>query len=209
MHVLVATDGNLDPEAVTGFTAPLAGPDGKVTVLAVIAIPRRLLSEMRGVFGERRAPDVDGDAEYVGMTTESGAAPVGWPGDTKMIERYLSDKKKQRCAPLAEALEAAGVTVETNVIESERISETAAAATSRRDGGDQCHRERKDLENDHRGGDAARRRSARDRLARRRPIRGSTRFDRLQDRASCHDSAASPARQVSLVLTPARGVPHP
>lgn len=131
MHVLVATDGNLDPETVTGFTAPLAGPDGKVTVLTVIAIPRRLLSEMRGVFGERLAPDVDGDAEYVGMTTESGTPPVGWPGDIKMIERYLSDKKQQRCAPLAAALEAAGIPVETNVIESEKISRTIIGEASR------------------------------------------------------------------------------
>ena len=124
MHVLVATDGNLDPEAVTGFAAPLAGSDGRVTVLTVIAIPRRLLSDLRGVYGERAAADVEGDAEYVGMTTETGTPPAGWPGDAEMIERYLSDKKEQRCAPIAAALEAAGVAVDTAVIESEKISKT-------------------------------------------------------------------------------------
>ena len=80
MHVLVATDGNLDPEAVADFASPMAGSDGKVSVLTVIAIPRRLISDLRGVFGERAAPNVDGDAEYVGMTKDAGTAPTGWPG---------------------------------------------------------------------------------------------------------------------------------
>lgn len=131
MHVLVATDGNLDPEAVVNFAAPLAGPEGRVTVLTVIAIPHRLLSELRGVFGERAAADVDGDAEYVGMTTETGTPPVGWPGDARMISRYLSDKEQERCVPIAKALEAAGVPVETNVVESEKISKTILAERSR------------------------------------------------------------------------------
>jgi nucleotide-binding universal stress UspA family protein len=124
VHVLVATDGNLDPEAVAGFAAPLAGSAGKVTVLTVIAIPRRLLSDLRGVFGERSPADVEGDAEYVGMTRESGTPPTGWPGDKEMIERYLSDKKEQRCAPVAAALSAAGVAADTRVVESEKISKT-------------------------------------------------------------------------------------
>ena len=48
-----------------------------------------------------------------------------------MIERYLTDKLEQRCAPIAEALEAAGVAVETNVIESEKISKTILEECSR------------------------------------------------------------------------------
>ena len=131
MHVLVATDGNLDSEAVAGFAAPLAGPEGKVTVLTVIAIPRRLLSDLRGVFGERAPADVEGDAEYVGMTRETGTPPAGWPGDAAMITRYLADKKEQRCAPVAEALASRGIEVDSQVIESEKISKTILEECSR------------------------------------------------------------------------------
>ena len=131
MHVLVATDGNLDPEAVADFASPLAGSDGQVSVLTVIAIPRRLISDLRGVFGERSAPEVDGDAEYVGMTTDAGAAPTGWPGDAEMITRYLASQEKLRCAPIAAALESRGVAAETNVIESEKISKTIISESKR------------------------------------------------------------------------------
>ena len=127
MHVLVATDGNLDPETVAEFAAPLAGQGGRVTVMTVIAIPRRLLTELRGVFGERAAADVEGDAEYVGMTKETGTPPSGWPGDTEMIERYLADKLEQRCGPIAAALVSKGVSVDTKVVENEKISKTIIA----------------------------------------------------------------------------------
>ena len=47
MHVLVATDGKLDPNRVADFAVRLAGSDGMVTVVTVIEIPRRLLSDLR------------------------------------------------------------------------------------------------------------------------------------------------------------------
>ncbi len=47
MHVLVATDGQLDPATVARFSAPLAGDDGKVTVLTVIEVPRAMLQDPR------------------------------------------------------------------------------------------------------------------------------------------------------------------
>ncbi len=131
MHVLVATDGNLDPEAVAEFATPMALSEGMVTVLTVIAIPRRLISDLRGVFGERAAPHVDGDADYVGMTTDTGSPPTGWPGDAEMINRYLASKEEQRCAPIAAALESRGVAAETSVIESEKISKTIIAEANR------------------------------------------------------------------------------
>ena len=123
MHVLVATDGNLSPDGVADLAAPLAG-DGMVTVLTVIAIPRRLLSDLRSVFGARSASEVGGDAEYIGMAADSGDPPVGWPGDAEMIQRYLDDKEAERCGPVADALRAKGVAVETRVVESEKISKT-------------------------------------------------------------------------------------
>lgn len=131
MHVLVATDGNLDPGAVASFAAPLAGSDGEVTVLTVIAIPRRLITDLRSVFGERAAAAVDGDAEYVGMSSDSGSPPPGWPGDAEMIERYLSTKEEERCQPLADALSQVGVSAKTRVVESEKISKAIIAEADR------------------------------------------------------------------------------
>lgn len=134
MHVLVATDGSLDPDTVADLAAPLAA-DGKVTVLTVIAIPRRLLSDLRDVFGERAAADVEGDAEYVGMTTDAGTPPTGWPGDAEMIDRYLSDKEAERCGPLAAVLADRGVDVDTRVVENEKISRTILEEADRLDAG--------------------------------------------------------------------------
>ena len=51
MHVLVATDGVLDPEEVAAFSMPLAADGGKVTVLVVAEIPRTLLEDMLVVIG--------------------------------------------------------------------------------------------------------------------------------------------------------------
>ena len=54
MHVLVATDGRLDPAAVAKFAAPLTAADGRVTVLTVIEVPRALLSDLQDHFNDQR-----------------------------------------------------------------------------------------------------------------------------------------------------------
>lgn len=127
MHVLVATDGNLDPQRAAAFAAALAGDGGSVTVLTVIAIPRRLLSDLRGVYGERAPAGIEGDAEYIGMMTEGGDTPAGWPGDQEMVDRYLMAKRDERCGPIADALAGTGVTVATKVAEGEQIARTVIA----------------------------------------------------------------------------------
>ena len=135
MHVLVATDGNVDAATAADFAGRLAGPDGNVTVLTVISIPRRLLRDLREVFGERPPADVEGDAEYVGMTKEAGDAPIGWPGDSAMIGRYLSDKEKERCSPVADALVSAGVQAATRVVEGEQVARAIMAEAAASDAG--------------------------------------------------------------------------
>ena len=119
MHVLVATDGKLDPNLAAQFAAPLAGVGGRVTVLTVVEIPRRLLADLRSVFGEMPATHVDSDAEYVGVG-DTGHDPVGWPGDDAMVKRYLGDKLSERCEPLAEMLRDAGIDTESKVVEGEQ-----------------------------------------------------------------------------------------
>ncbi len=119
MHVLVATDGRLDPAEVARFAKPLAGEGGQVTVLTVVEIPRQLLRELRSQMGELPEVDVDIDVEYVEPPTASTGTPRGWPGDDAMIARYLEDKRVQYTQPLVDALVAAGVNATGVVVESE------------------------------------------------------------------------------------------
>lgn len=133
MHVLVATDGGLDPEQAAEFATRLAGVDGNVTVLTIVEIPRRLLSDLRRVWGEQ--PDVGTIADtqqYVDTPAVAHEAPPGWPGDDAIIDRYLVDKRIQCADPVVEAVTARGVRAEGLVLEGEKpAAEIAEAAQDR------------------------------------------------------------------------------
>ncbi len=119
VHVLIATDGTLDPGFVTPYATSLAGGDGRVTVITVIEVNRNLLRDLRAIFGEMPPTTTDQDAEYVGMRTSKSETPAGWPGDEEMIKRYLNDQKESRTAPLVAALRDAGLDVTVEVREGE------------------------------------------------------------------------------------------
>jgi nucleotide-binding universal stress UspA family protein len=116
MHVLVATDGHLDAAAVAKFSAPLAGPDGKVTVLTVIEVPRAMLQELQDHFSDQPPPKLRmEDPETV--TADPPEAPRSWPGDDAIIEQYLQSKRFDICEPLVSALRQTGVTAASMVVE--------------------------------------------------------------------------------------------
>lgn len=126
MHVLVATDGNLEPSIVADFATPLAQEDGKVTVLTVVEIPRRLLSDLRAVMGQPAAIDRESeDAEYVDVLPEVTDAPTppGWPGDDAVIARYLEDKCAEYARPVADEIRGRSVRAEGVVVESENTAQ--------------------------------------------------------------------------------------
>jgi nucleotide-binding universal stress UspA family protein len=120
MHVLVATDGTLDPEKAARFATSLAGDGGKVTVATVVEINRNLLRDLRELFGERHVDASHQDAEYVGVKHNAGSG-VGadWPGDDEMLARYLNDQKEARTGPVVSAFEAAGLEPDVQVLEGE------------------------------------------------------------------------------------------
>ncbi len=133
MHVLVATDGRIDPEEAAAFAAPLAGPAGRVTVMTVVEIPRRLLDDLRDAMGQLREVAIDSDAEYVtpppapvvaGSSEPATETPRAWPGDDAMIARYLEDKRIAYTEPVVEALRARGVAAEGIVEEGENAAGT-------------------------------------------------------------------------------------
>jgi nucleotide-binding universal stress UspA family protein len=123
MHVLVATDGVLDPAEVAAFAEPLAGEGGKVTVLVVVEVPKTLLEDMRRAMGTQDLADT------VGMRAELGAAPIppaalsNWPGDDAVIQRYLSDRLQRAGQPTVDFLAERGVKAEGLVVESQNPAE--------------------------------------------------------------------------------------
>lgn len=120
MHVLVATDGTLDAELTARYALPLAGEDGRITILTVVEINRNLLRDLRSLYGERTVPSIHQDAEYVGLRPDAstGVSP-DWPGDDQILEQYLDDKAASRTSALAAALAGSGTEVEVAAREGE------------------------------------------------------------------------------------------
>lgn len=124
VHILVATDGQLDATATAEFAARLAGPEGRVTVLTVVEVPRTFLRDMRVDWGASEGTGLIADDGFVATTAVLREAPRGWPGDDALIERYLRDKKKLHTAPIVAALRSANVDTDASVVESENVSRT-------------------------------------------------------------------------------------
>ncbi len=124
MHVLVATDGAIESTAAAEFAARLAGTDGRVTVLSVVEIPRAFINDMRFAWGAADGSNVVADYTFVETPALGQNAPLNWPGDDALIERYLNDKLKQNTRPVVAELQTRGLTPDTLVVESENAAAT-------------------------------------------------------------------------------------
>lgn len=133
MHVLVATDGILDPEEVATFAGPLAGEGGTVTVLVVVEIPRTLLEDMRAAYGQESAINTFGLRQEVGAPAARADQPKSWPGDDSVIERYLSDRLKRGASPIVDFLNERGIEAEGVVVEHENIGDGILEQVTDRD----------------------------------------------------------------------------
>ena len=121
MHVLVATDGVLDPEEVATFAKPLVADGGRVTVLVVVEIPRTLLEDMRKAMGRQSGDDTFGLRSEIGGTpTAPIEPPTNWLGDDAVIQRYLSDRLERGSGSIVKLLADRGITAEAVVVESEK-----------------------------------------------------------------------------------------
>ena len=101
-----------------GFVAPHANGSA-VTVLTAVEIPRRLLADLRAVYGERPTPVVDSDGEYVGLPPSGSAIDADFPGDDRIIDQYLRNQRQERTEPMVSALEHAGMDVTVEILEGE------------------------------------------------------------------------------------------
>ncbi len=133
MHVLVATDGILDPEEVAVFAGPLAGDGGMVTVLVVVEIPRTLLEDMRAAYGQESTDDTFGLRQQVGAPAARTAQPKSWPGDDSVIERYLADRLKRGAIPIVDFLNERGIKAEGVVVEHENTGDAIVEQVVERD----------------------------------------------------------------------------
>ena len=124
MHVLVATDGEIEASTAAEFAALLAGADGRVTVLTVVEIPRTFLNDVRDHWGPGDGASVVADYTFVETPSARQDGPTGWPGDDAMIDRYLADKLSRNTAPLVDALAQRGINVDARVVESENVTPT-------------------------------------------------------------------------------------
>ena len=122
MHVLVATDGEIEAATAAEFAARLAGAEGRVTVLTVVEVPRTFLNDIRDHWGPGDGESVVADYTFVETPVARSDGPTGWPGDDAMIERYLTDKLRRNTGPLVDALEQRGIEAGTLVIESENVT---------------------------------------------------------------------------------------
>ena len=120
----MATDGSLESEEAASFAASLAHEEGKVTVLTVVEIPRRMLQELRDVMGEQHQAGVIEAGEWVDTPAVPSQAPRNWPGDDAVINRYLEDKRFQVTDPIVSTLTGRGIAAEGLVVEGEKPTET-------------------------------------------------------------------------------------
>ncbi len=131
MHVLVATDGTMEPDKVADLVGRLAGDDGSVTVFTAVEIPRSLLADLRRVYGESDEVLIL-DHETVDVRATGQPAGSGYPGDDAMLARYLDDQTEARTGPLAEALRGSGVSVEVVAVEAENAARAILDAVKER-----------------------------------------------------------------------------
>jgi nucleotide-binding universal stress UspA family protein len=118
VHIVVATDGSLDPTDTAELVEPLAG-ESTVTVLTAVEIPRRLLADLRAVYGEQHRPVVDSDGEYVGISPQQPGLDFDFPGDDAIIDRYLANQLEERTAPMQVELKERGIDATVEILDGE------------------------------------------------------------------------------------------
>lgn len=126
MHVMIATDGSLEPEATATLATRLAGTDGRVTVVSVVEVPRQILEELRAA----ATPDIEtGDVEY--RRIQAADTPVStWVGDDAFVENYVSRVVSTRTDELVAELERIGTAVDVVGLEGESAARSVLDAVN-------------------------------------------------------------------------------
>jgi nucleotide-binding universal stress UspA family protein len=133
MHVMIATDGSLDASRTALVASKLASDDGRVTVLTVVEVPRRLMEDMRKAVGSTPSALSDGfSVEYVRDQADN-PAPTEWLGDDAIVDRYVNGTVRSRTSDLTAALAALGVEHSVVGVEGENAARIVLAAAKNDD----------------------------------------------------------------------------
>lgn len=119
MRVLIATTGALSPGPAVEFAQHLIGPEGSVTVMTVIEVPRSFLDDLRS---ESWHPLVDG-ASISPFTSESDA----------VIERYVEERGRRLAEPILASLRAEGIEADALYVEGEDPAMTISLTATKLD----------------------------------------------------------------------------
>lgn len=112
MHILIATTGVLSPVPVAEFAERLIGPQGRVSVITVIEVPRTFLDTIRG---EEWDPLHDSEREW--QTREDA-----------IIARYVEERGRKLTDPVQAALRAVGIDAGVSYLEGENPAATIIEA---------------------------------------------------------------------------------
>lgn len=125
---MIATDGSLDAKKTAHIAANLSGKGGRVTVVTVVVVPRRLLNEIQAVV-EFDSPDESAQHLRVEMRAgQVGNPPASrWAGDDAVVTDYVSAKVTERTDELIAELRALGVEPSVVGEEGESASQSVLA----------------------------------------------------------------------------------
>lgn len=119
MHVLIATDGNLEPTQTAMAASLLAGDGGQITVMSVVEVPRALLEELRRDATGAVNPALDPEFQ---LEQAGDAQPTRWVGDDAFVERYVKNQVLARTTDLVAALDRVGAAHQVVGIEGENAA---------------------------------------------------------------------------------------
>lgn len=128
MHVMVATDGSLDPEAAAAVAAPLVSGGGTVTVFTAVEVPRGFLSDIRASLDQDKSQLQDVMVEYGGDKSGQPSGPSHWVGDDALLARYVDEAVGRRTGDVVDQLRAAGVEPEVVGVEGENAARSILEA---------------------------------------------------------------------------------
>lgn len=131
MHVLIATDGTLDPKRATALVSKLAADGGRVSVLTVVEVPRRLLADMHAAASESSEKFDEVTTEFRSVRA-GDKPPVRWIDDDEVVARYVRTKVADATDSLAAALTGAGVKHEVIGQDDEDAARAILAAVDER-----------------------------------------------------------------------------
>ena len=114
MRILIATAGALSPDNVARVAQRLSAPEGEVTVITVIEVPRSFLDEIRS-------------DEWHPLTEGS---PTWSSEEDAVIARYVEERGTRLTEPLVAALTSHGVDPKVQYLEGEDPAATILDAAT-------------------------------------------------------------------------------